>query len=172
MFTSRAEYRLLLNHSSAEVRLFDAACSLGLLGRERRNAVERKIDVINEYAERFEASGESLALRRDGIRAVRALPVEFLSLPDDVRDEVLYRVVYKGYLDRDLKQIQKARAYENISIPGGFDYSGVKGLRIEASQKLKAFAPMTVGQASRISGVSPADISVLIVHLKAFMQSE
>lgn len=172
MFTSRAEYRLLLNHSSAEVRLFDAACSLGLLGRERRNAVERKIDVINEYAERFDASGESLALRRDGIRAVRALPVEFLSLPDDVRDEVLYRVVYKGYLDRDLKQIQKARAYENISIPGGFDYSGVKGLRIEASQKLKAFAPMTVGQASRISGVSPADISVLIVHLKAFMQSE
>lgn len=172
MFTSRAEYRLLLNHTSAELRLFDAARSLGLLGQSRGSAVERKIAVINEYAERFEASGQSLALRRDGIRAVRALPVDFLSLPDEVRAEILYRVVYKGYLDRDLKQIQKARAYENISIPDGFDYSGVKGLRTEASQKLEAFAPMTVGQASRISGVSPADISVLIVHLKAFWQSE
>ena len=172
MFTSRAEYRLLLNHSSAEMRLFDAARSLGLLGRRRADAVERKIGLINEYVGRFEASGQSLALRRDGVRAVRALPVDFLSLPDDVRAEILYRVVYRGYLDRDLKQIQKARAYENISIPEGFDYSSVKGLRIEASQKLAAFAPMTVGQASRISGVSPADISVLIVHLKAFLQSE
>ena len=71
-----------------------------------------------------------------------------------------------------MRQIEKAAAYENIEIPPAIDYSAIKGLRIEASQKLKAFAPMTVGQASRISGVSPADISVLIVHLKAFLQSK
>ncbi len=166
MFTSRAEYRLLLNHSSAEMRLFDAACSLGLLPDSRKRLIQKKIDTINEWVERFETDGSSLPLRRDGISAQKALPVEFLCLPDNVREEILYRVIYKGYLDRDLRQIEKSRNYENIKIPQNIDYSLVKGLRIEAAQKLQTYAPMTVGQASRISGVSPADISVLTVFLK------
>lgn len=172
MFTSRAEYRLLLNHSSAEMRLFEAASSLGLVSPARLSKIEKKIETVNEYVERFESGKESLMLRRDFNSALGALPIDFLCLPDSVREEILYRVVYRGYLERDMRQIEKAAAYENIQIPPAIDYSAIKGLRIEASQKLKAFAPMTVGQASRISGVSPADISVLIVHLKAFLQSK
>lgn len=172
MFTSRAEYRLLLNHSSAQTRLFDAASSLGLLPEARRRKIAAQIDTINEYVERFELGGESLRLRRDGDPALKALPTDFLALPDSVREEVLYRVVYRGYLERDMRQIEKSRNYENIRIPENTDFSQVRGLRIEAAQKLKEFAPMTVGQASRISGVSPADVNVLIVHIKAFFQSE
>ena len=132
----------------------------------RKRLIQKKIDTINEWVERFETDGSSLPLRRDGISAQKALPVEFLCLPDNVREEILYRVIYKGYLDRDLRQIEKSRNYENIKIPQNIDYSLVKGLRIEAAQKLQTYAPMTVGQASRISGVSPADISVLTVFLK------
>ena len=172
MFTSRAEYRLLLNHSSAEIRLYEAAARLGLVDAPRLARIRAKIDTVAEFVERFERGGESLALRRDGAAALPSLPVEFLSLPDSVRGEILYRVVYRGYLDRDMRQIEKSAAYENIEIPSSVDYSSIRGLRIEASQKLKALSPMTVGQASRISGVSPADISVLIVHLKALMQAK
>ena len=172
MFTSRAEYRLLLNHSSAQTRLFDAASSLGLLPEARRRKIAAQIDAINEYVERFERGGDSLRLRRDGAPALKALPTDFLAIPDSVREEVLYRVVYRGYLERDMRQIEKSRNYENIRIPENTDFSQVRGLRIEAAQKLKEFAPMTVGQASRISGVSPADVNVLIVHIKAFFQSE
>ena len=172
MFTSRAEYRLLLNHSSAQTRLFDAATSLGLLPEARRRKIAAQIDTINEYVERFERGGESLRLRRDGDPALKTLPTDFLSLPDSVREEVLYRVIYRGYLERDMRQIEKSRNYENIRIPENTDFSQVRGLRIEAAQKLKEFAPMTVGQASRISGVSPADVNVLIVHIKASRQPE
>ncbi len=169
MFTSRAEYRLLLNHSSAQSRLFAAADSLGLLPSAQRLAIRKKIALIDEWVARFDSGKESLRLRRDGDVALKTLPVDFLCLPDSVREEVLYRVIYKGYLERDMRQIEKARNYESIKIPQGIDYSSVKGLRIEASQKLKAFSPMTVGQASRISGVSPADVNVLIVHLKTLL---
>lgn len=169
MFTSRAEYRLLLNHSSAQMRLFGAATSLGLLPCSQKSLIERKIGLVDEYVERFESGKESLRLRRDGEAALKTLPMDFLCLPDSVREEVLYRVIYRGYLERDMRQIEKSRNYESIKIPDGIDYSSIKGLRIEASQKLKMFAPMTVGQASRISGVSPADINVLIVHLKAML---
>ncbi len=169
MFTSRAEYRLLLNHSSAQSRLFAAANSLGLLPSSQCSRIQKKIALIDEYVERFESGKESLRLRRDGEVALKTLPVDFLCLPDSVREEVLYRVIYKGYLERDLRQIEKTRNYESIKIPQEIDYSNVKGLRIEASQKLKMFAPMTVGQASRISGVSPADVNVLIVHLKSLL---
>jgi len=169
MFTSRAEYRLLLNHSSAEMRLFEAGCSLGLLSPARKTAIEKKNAIISEYVERFESGKESLLLRRDGEVALKGLPVGFLCLPDSTREEILYRVMYKGYLDRDLRQIEKSRNYESIKIPQDIDYSAVKGLRIEASQKLKEFAPMTVGLASRISGVSPADVGVLIVYLKTLL---
>lgn len=167
MFTSRAEYRLLLNHSSAELRLSAAAGALGLLPPPRLAAISRKIETVNEFVDRFLSGGEALSLRRGGADALKTLPLDFLCLPDSVRDEILYRVIYRGYLDRDLRQIEKARNYENISIPSGVDYSAMRGLRIEAAQKLREFSPVTVGQASRISGVSPADISVLIVHLKA-----
>jgi len=168
MFTSRAEYRLLLNHESSEVRLFEHAQRLGLLPPERAKNIASKIKNIEKWTARLEAGKESLALRRDGDEALKTLPPEFLSLSDGTKDEVLYRVIYKGYLDRDLRAIEKSRAYENVKIPETMKFSDIRGLRIEAAQKLEKFKPATIGQASRISGVSPADVNVLMVYVKSF----
>ena len=166
MFTSRAEYRLLLNHSSAEMRLFPYSKRLGLLPRERARAIELKTELINLWVNRFETGRIGEALRRNDGEC--KLPPAFGSLPSDARGEILYRVIYKGYLERDLRQIEKMRDWENIRIPEGIDYSHAGGLRLEARQKLEKFKPQTVGQASRISGVSPADIGVLLVYVKSF----
>jgi NAD/FAD-utilizing enzyme apparently involved in cell division len=84
-----------------------------------------------------------------------------------VREEVFYRVVFQGYLERERKQVEKLRHIDRVRVPDGFDYSAVRGLRAESAQKLAQVAPSTLGQASRISGVNPADISVLMVHLEA-----
>ena len=165
MFTSRAEYRLLLNHSSAEMRLLPYAGRLGLLPRGRERAVGLKAEAVRVWSERLDSGKTGEALRRGG---GADLPEGFLALPPEARAEILYRVMYKGYLERDLRQIEKMRDWENMRIPEGLDYSRAAGLRIEARQKLEKFAPSTVGQASRISGVSPADIGVLLVYVKSF----
>lgn len=166
MFTSRAEYRLLLNHSSAEMRLFPYSKWLGLLPRERARSIELKIELINLWVDRFETGRIGEALRRNDAEC--KLPSAFCALPPGAKAEILYRVIYKGYLERDLRQIEKMRDWENIRIPEGIDYSHASGLRLEARQKLEKFKPQTVGQASRISGVSPADIGVLLVYVKSF----
>jgi len=167
MFTSRAEYRLLLNHESAEMRLFVHASRLGLLPPGRAKNVAAKIAAVKKWVSSFETGSESLALRRDGDDAVKKLPNAFLSLPEAVRAEVLYRVIYKGYLDRDLRAIEKARSYDGVKIPENMKFMDIRGLRIEAAQKLEKLRPATIGQASRISGVSPADINVLMVYAKS-----
>lgn len=165
MFTSRAEYRLLLNHSSAELRLFGHAKRMGLLPESRLRNIAEKAELVRKWTEAFESGPQALYLRRGG--SADALPPEFLSLSANTREEILYRSVYKGYLERDLRQIEKTRAYEDVEIPAWLDYSEIRGLRIEAAQKLAAFRPMTIGQAARISGVSPADVGVLTVYVKA-----
>ena len=166
MFTSRAEYRLLLNHSSAEMRLFPYSKRLGLLPRERARAIRLKTELINLWVNRFESGRIGELLRRNDVEC--KLPPVFDALPPDAKVEILYRVIYKGYLERDLRQIEKMRDWENIRIPEGIDYSHASGLRLEARQKLEKFKPQTVGQASRISGVSPADVGVLLVYVKSF----
>ena len=94
-------------------------------------------------------------------------PEELQQQPREVRDEVFYRVVFRGYLEREAKQIEKMRHIDKIRIPDGFDFKAVKGLRNESAEKLAAIAPRTLGQAGRISGVNPADISILMVFLEA-----
>jgi tRNA uridine 5-carboxymethylaminomethyl modification enzyme len=94
-------------------------------------------------------------------------PEELKSKPHEIRDEVHYRVAFKGYLDREMKQIEKMRHIDHIRIPESFNYLNVKGLRLESADKLSDVMPRTLGQASRISGVNPADISILMVHLEA-----
>ena len=165
MFTSRAEYRLLLNHSSAEIRLLPYARRLGLLARGRERAIALKSEAVRIWSGRLDSGKAGDSLRR-GENA--AFPAGFLALPPEARAEILYRVAYKGYLERDLRQIEKMSGWENIRIPSGLDYSRAVGLRLEARQKLEKFAPSTIGQASRISGVSPADIGVLLVYVKSF----
>ena len=172
MFTSRAEYRLLLNHGGAEYRLGEHAARLGLISPARAEKIASKKQAVEHWVNKFEANGTALKMRRAGGLEGVSVPSAFMSLSKNAIDEVVYKLVYKGYLERDLRQIEKSSAYENVKIPESLDYSKVLGLRLEAGQKLAAVRPSTVAQASRISGVSPADISVLLVHVKASGRGE
>lgn len=172
MFTSRAEYRLLLNHGSAELRLLPHLERLGLVSPERLARIQEKAHKITHWCEQLEKLripgglvGDVLRKTPDQVPA--DLPREFLNLTQPVQDEVLYRVRYRGYLDRDLRAIAQQDDFERIKIPPDMDYETIRGLRLEAQQKLLQIRPATLAQAGRISGVSPADLSVLQVALRA-----
>jgi tRNA uridine 5-carboxymethylaminomethyl modification enzyme len=170
MFTSRAEHRLLLNHNSAELRLGEYACRYGLVNDARAERIRTKIATVNEWVARFEKisiPGGKLAehIRRGG--GLELAPPEFASLSRSTRDEVQYRVRYKGYLERELRQVEKLSNIERISIPASFSFKDFKGMRTESWQKLEKHRPETLAQASRISGISPADISLLMIALAA-----
>jgi tRNA uridine 5-carboxymethylaminomethyl modification enzyme len=170
MFTSRAEHRLLFNHGSAELRLLDHINLHKLLPDKRLgNIIAKKscIERWENYLENSKASGGSWAeaMRRD--KALAAAPAEFLAESKEVRDEVLYRVIYRGYLVREMRQVEKLKDVEKIRIPPAFDYLATPGLRRESALKLEQFRPEDLGQASRISGVNPADISILMVRIAA-----
>jgi tRNA uridine 5-carboxymethylaminomethyl modification enzyme len=172
MFTSRAEYRLLLNHGSAELRLWKHAARLGLVSDERRQRQASKAARVEDWCARLEktpAFGGSAgdALRRDLENLPAGLPEEFLALSAAERDEVLYRVRYRGYLERDLRTIARQEDYELAKLPADVNYSEMQGLPLEARQKLEQIRPLNLAQASRISGVSPSDISVLQIMLRA-----
>src|SRR5687767_2350552 len=173
MFTSRAEHRLLFNHASAELRLIHHAERHGLLSPSRIARIRSKKAQVEEWVTRLEKerSGNGSwghLVRRSAADSV-VIP-EFELQPAEVREEVLYRVRYQGYLARELRQIQKLCHIEQIRIPDGFNYLLTRGLRKESALKLAELRPMTLGQASRISGVNPADISVLLVSLAAGRQ--
>ncbi len=184
MFTSRAEYRLLFNHGSAELRLLAHARQHGLVSADRLARMEAKQSAILEWVDRLEKTrpAGSVSTWGDVIRqsatqqgmnaqggggAALPVPDDFAQASDAVRAEVLYRVSYAGYLQRELRQIEKFAGLEKTRIPDGLDFKGIRGLRIESAQKLAAIKPATLGQASRISGVSPADISILMVQISA-----
>jgi tRNA uridine 5-carboxymethylaminomethyl modification enzyme len=170
MFTSRAEYRLLLNHGSAELRLAHHANSHKLLTNNRIGKIEAKRDRIAAWEKRLEAERTKGGLwgdliRRDGDAA--SLPDDLRAEDKAVREEVLYRVRYRGYRERELRQVEKLRDVERVALPADLDYLAIPGLRRESAQKLQQFRPVTLGQASRISGVNPADISLLLVLLES-----
>jgi tRNA uridine 5-carboxymethylaminomethyl modification enzyme len=170
MFTSRAEYRLLLNHGSAELRLLEHARKHGLLSNGRLERIGDKKERIERWIRTLETEkghGGTWAagIRREGEGS--SLPAEFLKESAEIRCEVMYRVCYKGYIDREENQIARFRHIEKIRIPASINYMLIKGLRKESALKLTELKPYTLGQASRISGVNPADISVLMVSLAA-----
>ena len=170
MFSSRAEHRLLFNHPSAELRLFKHAKDLQLVDKERLKRISGKAEAVDFWVERLEkerSDGETYALKLRRSRSQEDFPDALKAESREVRAEVHYRVVFGGYLERERKQIEKMRHIDKIKLPEKFDFSSVKGLRNESAQKLKEIAPRTLGQASRISGVNPADISILMVHLEA-----
>ena len=170
MFTSRAEFRLLFNHGSADLRMLRHAETCNLYSRDRLHAVRKKHDAVQQWAQEMEylrvesVSGGDF-LRRGGDAA--KLPEEFLKLPETTREEILYRVKYKGYLDRELRNVAKLAQSEQVKIPEGVNFSAVSGLRKESAEKLNQVQPTTLGQAARISGVNPADVNVLMVFLSA-----
>ncbi len=195
MMTSRAEYRLLLRQDNADQRLTEKGYEAGLISQERydrlkekERLIESEIDRLkNAYVgtsekvqkllEMYEStplnSGSSLAelIRRPELsyEAVADIDVTRPELPEDLSAEVIEQVdislKYDGYIQRQKRQVEQFKKMENKKIPEDMDYDAVNSLRIEAVQKLKEYRPVSIGQASRISGVSPADISVLLVYL-------
>ena len=193
MMTSRAEYRLLLRQDNADLRLSGKGHEIGLISDERYAKVEEKrraIDAeikrlssvmiggtpeVTEFLARHDSSalnnGVSLAdlIKRPELdyEAVEELDKDRQPLPWDVIEQVNINIKYQGYIERELRQVEHFKKLEKKLIPEDIDYDEVGSLRLEARQKLKSFKPPSIGQASRISGVSPADITVLLVYLEA-----
>jgi len=173
MFTSRAEYRLLLRHDNADRRLTPYAHQFGLVSAEqwqRLREKEQRIAEVQQYLESTRKGFDTLAkyLRRpemdfQGLTQVHP-PLADLDVPADVHEQVEIEVKYEGYIDRQQRAIDKLRKLEDFPLPPDLDYDSIAEIRRESKQKLKAIAPATLGQASRISGISPADISILYVY--------
>ena len=193
MITSRAEYRLLLRQDNADLRLTKIGHEMGLIDDERysrllekEKMIAREIERVNHtnigtsekvqdtlrtYGSTPLASGTTLAelIRRPELSYEKLAPVdsERESLPDDVKEQVNINIKYEGYIKRQMRQVEQFRKLESRRIPEDIDYDEIPSLRTEARQKLKEIRPLSIGQASRISGVSPADISVMLVYLSA-----
>lgn len=192
MMTSRAEYRLLLRQDNADLRLTEKGYKAGLISKKRYEAVQEKKNLINKEIERLKKTNvganmeiqeflernnstplktaASLAelVRRPELNyeLIAEIDKERKPLPYDVKEQVNIEIKYEGYISRQLSQVQQFKRLENKKLDENFDYTMVPSLRKEAVQKLNLYKPLSIGQASRISGVSPADISVLLVFLE------
>ena len=193
MMTSRAEYRLLLRQDNADLRLREKGYRVGLISEEQYQDILEKERLIKEEIERVEhvnvgaskpvqelleqygstplTSGSTLGelIRRPELNYEVLAPID-KNRPElryDIREQVNINIKYDGYITRQLKQVEQFKKLESKKIPEDMDYDQVKSLRIEAVQKLKLYRPVSIGQASRIAGVSPADVSVLLVYLES-----
>jgi tRNA uridine 5-carboxymethylaminomethyl modification enzyme len=170
MFTSRAEYRLLLNHASAEYRLLPYAKKYGLLPERRLKNIEKFKAAIDHWCAIFSknlSGGDSIGaqLLRNGDDIV--FPPKFLAEYGAVQEAIKYRIFYGGYLARELRQIEKMKELDFVKIPRDFSYDSVKSLRIETRQKVAKIEPATLGQLSRISGISPADVNLIWIAIES-----
>ena len=194
MMTSRSEYRLLLRQDNADLRLRKKGYEAGLVTKEELAYVEEKERLIraevtrlqalkigaNKVTQNFLAAHDSTPLKTGTTMAelmcrpeltyemLAELDPERPHLSDDVIEQVNINIKYDGYITRQLKQVEQFKKIENKKIPEDIDYEDVNSLRLEARQKLEKYRPLSVGQASRISGVSPADISVLLIYLESY----
>jgi tRNA uridine 5-carboxymethylaminomethyl modification enzyme len=194
LLTSRAEYRLLLRHDNADLRLTPTGYEIGLIGEtrylkfiEKKEKVEAEIERLKETKFRPDesvqamlASRESTALQNtvDGLTLLRrpelgygdleSLAPSPIELTEDIKEQVEIQVKYTGYIEKQQLQVERMERMEKKRIPDNIDYDIIHGLAIEAKQKLGKIRPLSIGQASRISGVTPADLSILLVHLEHY----
>ena len=192
IMTSRSEYRLLLRQDNADQRLTRRGYDIGLVSEERLRAVEEKYAAVDQEIRRLTHTGASPSpalsaflaergtadvtdgcplaalLRRPQLHYDDLAPFDPTrpDLPADVREQVEIRVKYEGYIQRQQKQVEEFRRMESHHLPPGLDYASIQGLRLEAREKLAAVQPLDLGQAARISGVSPADIAALMIYLE------
>ena len=192
IMTSRSEYRLLLRQDNADQRLTRRGYDIGLVSEERLRAVEEKYAAVDREIRRLTHTGASPSpalsaflaergtadvtdgcplaalLRRPQLHYDDLAPFDPTrpDLPADVREQVEIRVKYEGYIQRQQKQVEEFRRMESHRLPPGLDYASIQGLRLEAREKLAAVQPLDLGQAARISGVSPADIAALMIYLE------
>ncbi len=197
MMTSRAEYRLLLRQDNADLRLREIGYQIGLVSRElyenilhKKNLIKNEvmrlknttIGASKKHQDFLSAHNSSLLKTAATLAELICRPelsYEILSeidtdrvfLPEDVIEQVEIEIKYEGYIERQMRQVEQFKKTEKKLIPSDLDYDDVKSLRLEARQKLKSYRPVSVGQASRIAGVSPADISVLLVYLEQWKKS-
>ncbi|WP_226038295.1 tRNA uridine-5-carboxymethylaminomethyl(34) synthesis enzyme MnmG [Aquibacillus saliphilus] len=192
LLTSRAEYRLLLRHDNADIRLTEIGYNLGMIGEERYRSFLEKNRLVGEEKLRLtdvmlkptdevqkiieEAGGTAL---KEAVRAVdllkrpemkyemiEKLTPATLDLTWDVKEQVEIQIKYQGYIDKSNQQVERMQKMENKVIPDNIDYDDIGGIATEAKQKLKKVRPLSVGQASRISGVNPSDVSILLVYIE------
>ena len=192
IMTSRSEYRLLLRQDNADARLTPRGYEIGLVSRERLQAVEEKYDAVEREIRRLSHTGtapcpalsemlcaKGTAAAPDGCSLISLLRRPQLTyddlapfdpqrprLPAAVREQVEISVKYAGYIQRQQKQVEDLRRMEAHTLPPDLDYTAIQGLRLEAREKLSALRPMNLGQAGRISGVSPADMAALMIYLE------
>jgi tRNA uridine 5-carboxymethylaminomethyl modification enzyme len=170
MFTSRAEYRLLLRQDNADTRLSEIGYAAGLLPKRNYEKFKAKEAAIASELIRLQRTRVGTELLEQILRRPEVsytdLPSRDENLPPEVVQQVEIAIKYAGYIDRQQSEVERFKNLEGKQIPSSFDYSMVPSLRNEARQKLSKLRPATLGQASRISGVSPADISILTVWLK------
>ena len=198
MMTSRAEYRLLLRQDNADERLTEKAYNIGLISEERYNKFLEKERLISEEIERVEnvritpkenvlelldkynstriKSGVKLSdlIKRPELDYFKLSEIdnERPELAYAVQEEVNIKIKYEGYIKQQMNQVNQFKKMENKLLPADIDYNEIKNLRIEATQKLNAIRPASIGQASRITGVSPADITVLLIYLEQMKHSK